>query len=512
MRQLLVAATGSSVAVALSAALMSGPSAGAVPPAGAAPLPDGAPAGPDLARLVTLKAIRRHLAAFQEIADYNGGNRAVGRPGFDVSVQYVVGRLRRAGYKPVVQRFTFPYWREKSAAALARTAPHQAAYKREHDFLTLTYSGSGDVTGRVTAVDVPASGVGTSGCEAADFKGFPKGGIALLQRGACTFQSKASKARAAGAAAVLIYNRPGEKGPIDGTLERPQAVPVLGITNRLGAEMAKEAKKGGLKVRVKTDVAQGRKPATNVVADTAQGRADNVVLLGAHLDSVRKGPGINDNATGVSTLLTIAEKIGALGAKGLRNRVRFAWWGAEEEGLRGSGHYVRGLSDADRGKIALNLNFDMLGSVNGTRGVYDGDHSRRTGTRPPAGSGAIEKIFRDYFASRHLPTTESEFNGRSDYGPFIEKGIPAGGIDTGAEALKTAEEAKTFGGKAGKAYDPCYHAKCDRLKNVDLKLLNTNADAIAFVTQRLAGLAAEGLGLLGRLQRLGAGVDAAGRD
>jgi Zn-dependent M28 family amino/carboxypeptidase len=452
----------------------------ALPAAGAAP------ARPDLARLVTPKDVRAHLAAFQEIADYNGGNRAAGRPGYDVSVKYVVGRLRQAGFTPKVQRFTYPYWRERGRSVLARTAPSKASYEWSKDFRTLAYSGSGDVTAPAEAVDVPAKGHGTSGCQKGDFEGFATGSIALLQRGTCTFETKAANAKAAGASAVVIYNRPGEKGPVNGTVSEPSGIPVVGATHRLGASLVKAARRGGLKLRVKTTTVHGTRSSANVIADTARGRAGNVVVAGAHLDSVPAGPGINDNGTGAAALLAIAAKIRELGAGSVRNRVRFAWWGAEEESLRGSAHYVRSLSRADREKIALNLNFDMLGSPNGIRGVYDGDRSTGAGTRAPAGSGAIERMFREYFTGRGLPTAEAEFNGRSDYGPFIERGIPAGGIATGAEGRKTAAEAAKFGGRAGVAYDPCYHAKCDRLKNVNLKLLDTNTDGIAHVLQHLA--------------------------
>ncbi|MEU5995956.1 M20/M25/M40 family metallo-hydrolase [Spirillospora sp. NPDC047418] len=452
----------------------------ALPAAGAAP------ARPDLAKLVTLKDVKAHLAAFQEIADYNGGNRAAGTPGYDVSVRYVVGRLRKAGLTPKVRKFTYPYWREKTEPVFARTAPSKKPYTREKDFLTFAYSGSGDVNAPVVAVDVPAKGEGTSGCEKDDFKRFKKGSIALVQRGTCTFAAKAARAKAAGASAVVVFNKAGEKGPINGTVSKPSTLPVVGVTHELGAALVKAAKKGGLKLRVKTDTVHGKTSSANVVADTERGDAGNVVLVGAHLDSVPAGPGINDNGTGAAALLAIAGKIKDLG-KGLHNRVRFAWWGAEEEGLRGSAHYVKSLPAGEREKIALNINLDMLGSPNGTRGVYDGDHSTGGGTRAPAGSGAIEKMFRDYFKGRHLPTSESEFDGRSDYGPFVERGIPSGGIATGAEGVKTAAEAKTFGGRAGKAYDPCYHDKCDRLKNVNLKLLDTNTDGVAHVLQHLAG-------------------------
>ncbi|WP_033331654.1 MULTISPECIES: M28 family peptidase [Actinomadura] len=452
----------------------------------ALPAADAAPVRRDLAAMVTLKDVRAHLTAFQEIADYNGGNRAAGTAGYDVSVKYVVGQLRRAGFTPKVQRFKYPYWRERGRPVLARTAPSAASYAWEKDFLTLAYSGSGDVTARAEPVDAPAKGDGTSGCQKADFKRFAEDAIALLQRGTCTFEVKAANAKAAGASAVVIYNRPGAEGPVNGTVSEPSGIPVVGTTHSLGKAMVKAARKGGLRLRVKTKTVHGKRSSANVIADTARGRAGNVVVAGAHLDSVPAGPGINDNGTGAAALLAIAGKFRELGAGNVRNRVRFVWWGAEEEGLRGSAHYVRSLSRADREKIALNLNFDMLGSPNGVRGVYDGDHSSGAGTRAPAGSGAIERMFREYFKRRGLATAEAEFNGRSDYGPFIERGIPAGGIATGAGGRKTSAEAAMFGGRAGAAYDPCYHRKCDRLGNVNRKLLDGNTDAIAHVLQHLA--------------------------
>jgi hypothetical protein len=148
------------------------------------------------------------------------------------------------------------------------------------------------------------------------------------------------------------------------------------------------------------------------------------------------------------------------------NRVRFAFWGAEESGLIGSEHYVSTLRKSDIKDIAVNLNFDMLGSPNYARFVYDGDASD-TADAGPTGSGVVEDVFTDYFASLGLETEPTAFDGRSDYGPFIDAGIPAGGLFTGAEDTKTPEEEDIYGGVAGLAYDPCYHAACDTLKDED---------------------------------------------
>ncbi|GAA3947923.1 aminopeptidase PaaP [Actinomadura viridis] len=452
-----------------------------------AALPAPAAAVPDPAGTVGIEDIRRHLEAFQEIAAYNGGDRAAGRPGYDVSVKYVVSQLKRAGFTPRVQPFQFDYWEERTPAAFARTAPAPpATYRPGTDFQTMRYSGTGDVTAAAAAVDVPAAGAGTAGCEAADFAGFPAGSVALIQRGTCSFETKAANAQAARAAAVVIYNLPGEPGQVNGTLGRPFTIPAVETPHALGAELVRAARAGGLRLRIRTDTAAGKRSASNVIADTVHGRDDNVVVVGAHLDSVREGPGINDNGSGAATILAVAQWIQRPGRQAPRNKVRFAWWGAEEEGLVGSEHYVASLSAADRAKLALNLNFDMLGSPNGIRGVYDGDGSLGTGTTPPAGSGAIEKIFKDHYAARGLPTLESEFNGRSDYGPFIEHGIPAGGLFSGAEVVKTPRQAALFGGTAGRPYDPCYHKACDTTANIDWRLLDTHAGGVAAATWRLA--------------------------
>ncbi|CAM5283305.1 M28 family metallopeptidase [Streptomyces hirsutus] len=215
----------------------------------------------------------------------------------------------------------------------------------------------------------------------------------------------------------------------------------------------------------------------NVIAETKGGKADNVVMFGAHLDSVADGPGINDNGSGSAGILDVALN---LAHEKTKNKVRFAWWSAEEFGLLGSEAYVNGLSAADRAKVKLYLNFDMIASPNHAQFVYDGDDSDQVGAGPgPEGSAQLERQITDYLDSRRTPYEGTDFTGRSDYGPFIEVGIPSGGTFTGAEGVKTAEQAKRYGGKAGVAYDACYHAACDNLKNISMKAFDVNVDVIA---------------------------------
>lgn len=431
-----------------------------------------------LPKLVKLTDVRAHQRALQAIADANGGTRASGESGFTASKTYVLNQLKRAGYHPKVQDFPFDYWKENTHSVLEQTAPDAKKYAYGTDYQTMQFSGSGDVSGTVTAVD-PG---GTSGCEAADFSGFPSGNIALITRGTCDFAVKADNAVAAGAKAVLIYNdgtAEDRMGPIAGTLGKPFDLPVLTPSYAVGSALVDAAQAGGLTMHLTADTINAQRTTSNITADTASGSDKHVVVVGAHLDSVTEGPGVNDNGSGTATLLTMAQQIHKLGK--LKNKVRFAWWGAEEEGLLGSAYYVDHLTAAQKSAIALNLNFDMLGSPNYVRFVYDGDAEGA-----PAGSGAIKKVFTDYYAGRGLPTEAKPFDGRSDYGPFIDAGIPAGGVESGAEGVKTDDEAAAYGGTAGKPYDSCYHQACDTYDNVNLKGLDELSDGAAYATETFA--------------------------
>ncbi|MQA94026.1 MAG: M20/M25/M40 family metallo-hydrolase [Streptosporangiales bacterium] len=461
-------------AVVLAAGLVAAPAAQAAEPK--AKLPG----------LVTLKSVRQHQQALQRISDFNGGNRASGLPGYEISVKYVADQLKRAGYKPQVQEFEFPFFRENSPAVMEQTAPGAKTYTNatDGDFLNMEYSGPGDVTAAATAV---RPGAADSGCQAADFAGFPSGNIAIVRRGTCDFIVKAQNARDAGAPAVVIFNdgaSPERTGPIAGTLGGPIDIPVIGASHAAGNELVPLADAGTLRLHVRSDTFSEPRTTWNVIAETKAGRADNVVVVGAHLDSVQEGAGINDNGSGTAAILSTAQQVNKLGGK-IKNKVRFAFWGAEESGLLGSEHYVANLSEAERDRIALNLNFDMLGSPNYVRLVYDGDGSDG-GPAGPAGSGAIEKIFNDYYAGRDLPTDPTEFSGRSDYGPFIAVGIPAGGLFSGADAVKTERQAQIYGGTAGQILDPCYHQACDDIDNTDLTILDELTDGVAFGVERFA--------------------------
>jgi Zn-dependent M28 family amino/carboxypeptidase len=440
---------------------------------------------------VTVEGVREHQAAFQAIADDNGGTRAAGSPGYDASVAYVVDRMTAAGYNVTLDEFSFLY---VPIPLLQQLSPVNATYESE----VFTGTGSGDVTAAVTAVDInlalPRDPV-TSGCEAADFAGFPAGNIALVQRGTCTFAQKVQNAQAAGAAAVIIFNQgntPAREDLVVGTLAPFSAsIPVVGASFANGVALSQAGTTARVRVEPSRTISQ-----YNVIAESKGGNPNNVVMAGAHLDSVRRGPGINDNGSGSAALLEVAEQMAKVKP---RNKLRFAWWGAEESGLVGSTAYVADLSQAERNKIALYLNFDMVGSPNYVFFIYDGDNSDNMGAPAgPAGSAQIEKTFERFFASVGEPFKGTDFTGRSDYGPFIAVGIPSGGLFTGAEGLKSADEAATWGGTAGEQYDPCYHLPCDTFNNVNLHALDVNSDAIAYAVLQYSMSTADVNGLKGK--------------
>jgi Zn-dependent M28 family amino/carboxypeptidase len=442
----------------------------------------------ELLKCVTLKGVLGHLKNFQKISEKNNdpyfpGSRAAGTKGYADSVKYVSGLLRKAGYKVTLDPFEFQF---VFPALLQQLTPVNASYPSG----AFTNSAPGDVTGPVIPVDVNLTGdrASTSGCTADDFAGLDFSGpndIALIQRGgalpdgtACSFAIKAANAEAAGAEAVVLFNQgndPTREGLIVGTLGEDHGItiPVVGGSFANGVALAAAGSTARVRVlpsETRTDV--------NVIAELPGKNRNNVVMAGSHLDSVGDGPGINDNGSGSAAILETALQLAKIKPQ---NTVRFAWWGAEEEGLLGSAAYVAELSQAEKDRIALYLNYDMVGSPNYIFQVYDADESSFPApVVVPPGSTAIEDLYESYYTWKNKPYDDAEFSGRSDYQAFIEAGIPSGGLFTGAEVVKTAEQQAIWGGVAGESFDQCYHQACDTIDNLDLNALEVNSDLIAF--------------------------------
>ena len=435
---------------------------------------------------LTVDGIETHLQALQEAADDGGGSRDEHFAGFQNTVDYVVEQLESYGYTPVTQAFSFDAYVEDAPPVLQQLSPNAKTYAPGTDVVTMEFSGTVERSGQLVPTnDIvippgPVEGTSNSGCEAADFPAAVSGKVALVQRGTCTFRQKVTNAQAAGAIGVVLFNegQPGRTDAFEGTLDPPlTTIPVVMASFAVGAELYTATQGGTVTVRVGTAGHVETVPSVNVIADTSGGRADRTVVVGGHLDSVPEGPGINDDGSGISTILEIAHQFSVLGIQPT-NRVRFAFFGGEEEGLLGSEHYASNLTARQLKDIAVMLDYDMLASPNFVRFVYDGDGSAG-GPKGPSGSGNVEKIFNDYFASQGLATSPTAFDGRSDYVAFTDRGIPAGGIFAGAEGIKTAGEAAIYGGTAGEAYDPCYHQACDDISNPSPVALDQFSDAAA---------------------------------
>ena len=452
---------------------------------------------------VDVAGVRAHQAALQTISDDGGGNRLSGTAGYNGSADYVADRAAAAGYDVSVQPFQYDLTfladftpPELDVVGGREFVPGIGGAQFGGDFGSMFKSTpyGVDVTAPVWAADIvlppaPAPNTSTSGCEAADYAGMPAGAIVLVQRGTCTFAQKFVLADSIGAAGMVFFNEgqpPDRVVPLWFNFDGLD-IPTVAATVETATVLSNGVLQGltGLDAHLKIDWQPGTYETSNVIAETPEGDPDNVVVVGAHLDSVGVGPGIQDNGSGSAAILEIAEEMAKVKP---RNKVRFMWFGAEESGLLGSEAYVASLSDAERDRIAAMLNFDMIGSPNFVRFVYDGDLSDSTPPPggAPEGSAQIEQLFLDYFASQGLATEPTPFDGRSDYGPFIEVGIPAGGLFTGAEGIKTPEQAAVYGGVAGEQYDQCYHLGCDDFDNVSLTALDQMADAAAHATISLA--------------------------
>jgi Zn-dependent M28 family amino/carboxypeptidase len=427
----------------------------------------------------------RHLQAFQEIAAANGGTRASGTPGYDRSADYVAEKLRTAGYVVRFEEFEFPYFEDRTPPVLAiAEAPESEAGVR-----TLTNSGSADVTAPLRAVtlaltDTPAAS--TSGCDAHDFDGFARGAIALVRRGTCTFQVKAENAVAAGAVGVVIMNEgtDGRTGDFSGLLNKTVDIPVVGVSYDRGRALEQRLGAGTVTAHLAVDAIAGTRSSRNVITEPQSQGGSPLIVVGAHLDSVPEGPGINDNGSGSAAVLDAALVL-ADAFHRAPGDVQFAFWGAEERGLVGSRHHVGALTEDERRNIGVYINLDMVGSPNFARFVQ-----RSPEADSALAAGVRQKLVAE-FKDRSVPVEERS-GGRSgtDDAAFFQKGIPTVGLHTGAGAPKSQAQAALFGGTAGKPYDACYHKACDTIANIDRKALEENARALVRVLEAVTRPAA----------------------
>jgi Zn-dependent M28 family amino/carboxypeptidase len=426
--------------------------------------------GEALRQRVGTDAMVEHLSELQAIADENDGTRAVGTPGYDASVDYVAQVLRDSGFDVQTPGFSMRVFETET--------PELTVGGNAVDARALEYSaGTPGVSGPLVAA--PAEE--TPGCVPADYAGLPvRGAVVLVDRGSCPFAEKQAVAAKLGAVAMVVANNVDEE-KMGGTLgsNTEVTIPVISVSKADGARLRAAPGPATIVLAASTSSIDVR----NVIAQTTTGSTQDVVMVGAHLDSVADGPGINDNGSGVAAILETAVQLGS--APDVRHAVRFGFWGAEELGIVGSRKYLESLDVEELKNIALYLNFDMVGSPNPGYFTYDGDQSTaldrdQSPPRIPEGSPGIERTLTEYLASVGKTGADTTFDGRSDYDGFTRAGIPAGGLFTGAEEKMTADEAELWDGTADAPFDPNYHTAADTLGNVDRAALGINGGGVAY--------------------------------
>ena len=425
-----------------------------------------------LRKQVTTDAMMAHLQKLQDIANANNGTRAVGTPGFEASIDYVAGVLRGKGFDvqtPEFQAKVFesgkPDLRVDGAGVTARALEFSLGTPPQ------------GVSGPLVAAPVED----TPGCAPADYAGLAvQGAVVLVDRGSCPFKDKQEIAAKLGAVALIVANNSDE--PIMGATlgeDTDVKIPAVGVTKADGAQLRANPGPATLKLEASTKQVKAR----NVIAQTKTGSASDVVMAGAHLDSVPEGPGINDNGSGVAAILETAVQLGP--NPDVKNAVRFAFWGAEELGTIGSNEYIASLTVDQLKDIALYLNYDMIGSPNPGYFTYDGDQSTVPGPgdripRVPEGSAGIERTLVAYLKSAGKTAQDTSFDGRSDYDAFTKAGVPSGGLFSGAEENKTADQQKLWGGTADAPFDPNYHKATDTIEHIDKNALGILGGGVVY--------------------------------
>jgi Zn-dependent M28 family amino/carboxypeptidase len=430
--------------------------------------------GRGLAERVTGDRLFTHLQALQDIANANKGNRAEGTPGYDASVEYVARALRGKGFDVSTPQFDRLYSVSPGHPTLTIAG---RGYQVDQASL-LVRTPPGGLTGQAVRPTQPA------GCTPGDYPAVvAKGAIAVVDDSRCSVVDKQNSAVARGAAALIVISAPNGNGApatlFNTGYFKQLTVPVAVVGAIGGAALARITSP----VHLLLDAENIKITSRNVLAQTKTGSSNDVVMVGAHLDSPRDSPGINDNGSGVAAVLETALQLGPLAP--LSNAVRFVFWGAEENGLNGAMDYAFGMDRDQLNEIAMYLDFTMLGSPNAGFFTDDGDQSGPPGPGVPFGdvpdgSAGIERTLAGYLYMAGKRPADMPLNPTNDYHPFMVAGVPIGGITAGASQLKTTVQARLWGGQAGVAFDPNFQSARDTVNNINRDALAIMGSATAF--------------------------------
>jgi Zn-dependent M28 family amino/carboxypeptidase len=425
---------------------------------------------------ITEAGLRGRLEKLAAVTAGSAGFRAVGTAGYDAAADMVTAELRAAGWDVSGDAYTGAAFFDEGGSSLEVGDRLFGSA----DVRPLIFAPGGTVEGRVVAVDWDPDAADRTGkgCAVTHYGDLPPQAIVVVRSGPCLRRDQVLAAQRAGAAAfVAVYpNAP------PGVVYRPTLIDPASLTipavavSRAAADALLAAVADRATARLVTHARTTAVPTRSILAELPGSDPGAVVMLGAHLDSVIDGPGINDDGSGVAALLEIARAL-----RGTRPRatIRLAFWSGEELGLHGSVRYASSLSADDRRAILVYLNADMVASPNGFAGVYDE-------TAAPAGSDAVHALLAAAVERAGGTPVEVDIGGGSDHYGFAQAGVATGGVFSGASEPVTADQAATAGAIAGRPADACYHQSCDDVANANLPLARLLTAALADVTVRLA--------------------------
>ncbi|CAF3640190.1 unnamed protein product [Rotaria socialis] len=471
--------------------------------------------GSTLAESVQIDEAMTHLKELERIAMANNGNRAAGTTGFNQTLDYLVKYLStHTNFKITKTDFHVRDSKLKYDPVLLSSIDGTITnhtYSKDYseaEFFRVRYSKSANFSSFIPVTVIP-----NSGCFEADWiQANPpiSGHVALVKRGACTFIEQSTLAAKFNGAALLLYNdgtSPNHMLPMVVDMAQSYAIPALSLSYDLGERLANAARNPWKMVGVRiTNILLNEESFAvgNICVDTPTGDPTQTIVVGSHSDSVYSGPGINDDGSGSAANLAWTVALARLFQTSTyakyKYRLRFCWWGAEENGILGSKYHVAHAKQSTVvGERLIDyvayLNFDMIGSTNFQFATYDG-RTANNDTLPSAivGSYKISQAFRDWFIQQNLPWDFVEFGYGSDYAPFLIEGVPVGGLYSGSDDIRTQEECDRYNQLLGPdhctvanvEHDPCYHEDCDTVENINVFAYDKMIKAAASTIENLA--------------------------
>ena len=261
--------------------------------------------------------------------------------------------------------------------------------------------------------------------------------------------------------------------------------------------IVEQAKKAGYSAQMLPFENRTKTVGQHIFVEIKGKNIDKAIMVGAHYDSVKTGPGINDNASGVAVLLDYMYLLSQNKDIPAQNIV-LAFWDSEEEGVA-SQNYVKQLNAKQLQNIKAYINLDMVGTKNPEILITDGDRSSinemeklfkaqdvEESVYAPLIEGlrqlpthkedpALEQSLKAFFESKNLKVREDVTTlTASDTLGFLGK-VPVTSIVLLNETMNGDEL----------EFAPCYHKACDTVDLVDGQSLVITGEALLHLVRDL---------------------------